>query len=806
MNPWTTQLRLAFRSLARTPGFVVLTVGSLGLAIGATVGIFSVVDTVLLDPLPFKHTERLVALSGTAPGSDMPAEFPLAAEFFVHFKEQSRLIEDLGAFNSFTNTLRVGDRVERIRMSAPTASAFTTLGADPMLGRLPVPEDEDRVMVLSHALWATWFGSDPKVIGQAHHAGGADRTIIGVMGPDFWFPNDATLLWFPTVVRAEGIVPGRFGTNMVARLAPGATPETVVSELSLLAKQLPERFGGSATYAKLISQFQPVVRPLRERLLGSVSGPLWVLLGAMGIVLLIACANVANLFMVRAERRQGEVSVRRALGAPRRSLVASQLTETGVVAGLAGLLAVALAWAGVPLLLRAAPDNLPRLGEVAIGPTTLVFTFLVCALCALLCGLAPAIRFSSPNLSRMREGGRGNTRRLHLGRNALVAGQTALAAVLLIGSALLLRSFDKLRHVDPGYETKDLFTFQFAPDEAHLQDAPSYARFHLEFLERLAALPGVERVGLVENMPLDESVRSQRFRTEEAAGDADSGTLLGFTWTAGDYFRTMGIEVFEGRTFTADDHLTNLGNVLVSRAAAELLWPGQSPLGRRLLMQGQTSWQTVVGVVEDVLQDDFRQVPEPTVYLSLLGQEPENRATISSPAYVVKTARAEEIAPEIRALVREVTPSAPMYRTYTLEGLAEGSMAQLSFTTLTLGIAAGLALILGLVGLYGVLSFAVAERTREIGLRMALGAAASRVRRMIVGQGAKVLAVGLALGITAAIFATRALGTLLFGVEPFELGTYAGVTALMALVGLAACYLPARRASRVDPMVSLRSE
>ena len=803
---WIRDLRTAYRTLLRTPGFAGLAVLTLGLAIGANAGIFSVVETVLLDPLPFQATDRLVYIGGTAPGSDLPEEFPLSAEFFLQYQEQSKSLENLALFNSFTSTLRVGDRIERVRMSAPTLSLFDTLGAQPILGRLPTPDEEDRVVVISHSMWKTWLGSDPDVLGKAYYVSGEDRTVVGVMAPDFWFPNDGTLLWFPQTVREEGLQVGRFGQPMVARMAPGVGLETLTAELKLLAQPLPERYGASANYERFIGQFRPVIRPLEEHILGDTAGPLWILLAAVGIVLLIACANVANLFMVRAEQRLPDLAVRRALGAGRGRLITSQMAEAAIIAALAGVFAVVLARIAVPLLLAAAPGDVPRLDQVAIRPSTLLFTFAVSILAALLCGLLPAVRSSAPNLAQLREGGRGSLRQSRWGRNTLVIGQTALALVLLIASALLLRSFDKLSHVDPGYDTDDIFTFQFAPEGAHLQDAPSYARLHTDFLDRLAALPGVENVGIVENVPLDEGLATQRFETETTAGDEDGGTLLLFTYSAGDYFSTMGIDVLQGRPFLREDQLSGSGHVVISRSAADLLWPNQDPIGQRLRIVEREEWETVIGVVEDILQYGFRQAPEPMVYFPLVGQNLENSRPVSSPGYVVKTARAHEIAPEVRALVREVAPTAPMYRVYTMEGLASRSMVQLSFTALTLGIASILALILGVVGPYGVLSYAVAERTREIGLRMALGAAASRVRQMVVGEGARVLAVGVVVGSGVAFLATRALDRLLFEMESFDPVTYGAVSILMVLVGLVACYLPAHRASKVDPMVALRAE
>jgi putative ABC transport system permease protein len=387
----------------------------------------------------------------------------------------------------------------------------------------------------------------------------------------------------------------------------------------------------------------------------------------------------------------------------------------------------------------------------------------------------------------------------------LVAGQTALALVLLIGSGLLMRSFWELRHVDPGYDTKDIFTFQIAPEGPHLPDGPAYARFNLTFMDRLKALPGVESVGLVENVPLNEGTASDRFRAEGTSVEADSGPLLQVTFAAGDYFKTMGIDLLAGRPFETNDHLSALPNVVLSRSAANLLWPDGNAVGKRLQRQDQNGWRTaeVVGVVDDVKQNDFRQVPQPLVYFPLVGPTPRSWV-ISSPAFVVRTPRAEHIAADVRALVREVAPEAPMYRVFTMAGLARDSMVQLSFTMLTLGIAASLALVLGAVGLYGVVSCLVAERTPEIGVRMALGATAEQVRRLVVTQSTRVVAVGVVIGLAVAIAATRALSSLLFGVAAIDMPTFAGMSASMIAVGLLASYLPARRASRIDPIQSLR--
>lgn len=804
MTEWMRDLYYAYRSLRRAPGFTAMTVGTLGVAIGANSGIFAVVDAVLLDPLPFEDADRLVYIAASAPGSDYPEEFGVAFEFFLEYREATDVLEDVATFNSFTATLRVADRVERVRMSAPTYTLFSTLGVAPALGRLPVQEDEDRVAVLSHALWIDWFGADPGVIGRSYSMARESRTVIGVMGPEFAFPTDLDMLWIPRLVRSEGVAPGRFGQNLVARLVPGVELEAVRSRLTAVAQRLPEKYGGSANYERLIEQHRAVVRPLREQLMGDVAGPIWVLFAAVGMVLLIACSNVANLFLVRGERRQRDVAVRRAIGAGRGQLVRAQLAEAVLVAAVAGALALMIAWVGVPALVRAAPRGIPGLGNVALSGATVGFTVLACFFSALACGLVPALRSASSSLTGLQDGSWGSTRRRHWGRDGLVVAQTALALVLLVGSGLLIRSYQELRRVDPGYDTADIFTFQLGVEgEEGLTDGPSFARFHMDFMGRVAALPGVESVGIIENVPLNESVGVTRFVTPETASDPDGGVLLGRTWAGGDYFETMGISVLRGRGLEEADHTTNPGNVVISQAAADMLWPGADPMGRQLQWLQSTTWETVVGVVEDVMQSSFRDQVQPLVYFPLVAQDPATWA-LSSPAYVVKTVRADDIAPEVRALARELAPTAPMYRVFTMDGLAADSMVQLSFIMLTLGVLSALALLLGTVGLYGVLSYVVAERTREIGLRMALGARAERVRGMVVRQGARVVVLGVLIGIVVAAGTTRALGSLLFGIEALDPITFFAVAITVVFVGILASYVPARRASNVDPVESLR--
>jgi predicted permease len=803
----SADFRYAFRVVSRTPAFTLAVVSVLALGIGANTAIFSIVNAVLLRPLPFEDPERLVRIFTRSPGGRL---FDLSAGKFYDWQRDAESFEGMAMYQccGFRELALTGRGTARtVQASAVGAGFFEIVRARPALGRVFRPEEDTpggrHVVILSDRFWRTEFGGNPDVIGRTVTLNDEAYTIVGVMparaSVASW-TGMASDVWVPLAPTAEQrAARGNHNRNGVARLKPDVDLARAQAEMDAISARLARDFPDTD------DGWGAVVIPMQEEIVGNSRTMLLVLLGAVGLVLLIACANVGNLFLVRAERRQRELAVRRAIGAARRQLFRAQITEALVVALLAGIVAVALARVSVPLYLRFVPPDVPRIGDVQVRWATLLFTGAAAVLAALLCGALPALRASEPSLDRLRDGSRGSTSRRHWARDGLVVAQTALALVLLTGSALLFRSFQNMKNVDPGYDTRDIFTFQIAPEGDQLKDAASFARFHLAFKERLEALPGVKAVGIVDHVPLNESYEDLRFWPAERAGERDGGVRLGVNSVTGDYFSTTGIRLLEGRVFTPEEQLNNPGYVIVNRAAANLLWPGQSAMGRRLKREDVDAWETVIGVVGNVMQDDFRDPAPPAVYYPLVGQPPADW-WVGSPAYVVKTPRAEQIAPEIRALVREVAPGAPMYREYTMAALAAETRLPLAFTMLTLGVISLLAVILGTVGQYGVLSYIVAERTREIGVRMALGAQAGRVQRMVVGQGARVMIVGVVLGLVAAAASTRALRSLLFEVGALDPLAFAGVAGAMVLVGLLAAFVPARRASRVDPMESIRGE
>jgi predicted permease len=807
LERWIRDFTHAARSLARAPGFTLVVVATLALTIGANATIFSVVNAVLLEPLPFPHADRLVHIAGTAPGTDQPAEFGVADELYFEYRESVPALEDAGLYGTGSSTTRAEGQVDQLFVTRATPSFFTTLGAQPQHGRLPTDNDDDTVVVISDWLWRSWFGSNEKVIGRSYHFAGGMRTVIGIMKPEFRFPDERVAFWVPLVIRAAKVTPGGFGPRMVARMKPGMDRAALVAQLEPLARRVQQRLGGPAPYARIMERHRPVVKPLREHLVGNILTPLWILLGTVLIVFLIACANVASLFTVRAENRRLDLAVRSALGAGRGDLVRSQVTEALLLAAAGGAAGALIAWAGVPLLVRAAPDGvaggfggapIPGLAAAGLDVTALLFTVGISVLAATAFGLLPALRFSGSRLGSLHQVGRGIVGG-NLTRDVLVVVQTAAALVLLVGSALLMRSFWQLSNVDAGYDTKGIFTFQIAAGRPDLNDRASMSRFQYAFMDRLKALPGVESVGYITTLPLDEGAGSQNITTPRLEASGAEAPLVRFAGAGGAYFQTMGIELLRGRYFDRVEEERAMPLVIISQAAAKLLFPGEDAIGKQLRpAAGSQTWYGVIGVVEDVLIDDLRRrAPEPMVYLP---------AVSSSPAYVIKSPRADQLEPEVRTIIREVIPTSPMYRIFTMKRLAANAMANLSFTMLMVSIAAVLALVLGGVGLYGVLSYRVTKRAQEIGVRMALGAEAKTVRRMFVWQGGRVALVGIVVGMLAAVGLTTYIQTLLFNVARLDVLAFAGMSAVMLAVALLASYVPALRASRVDPVVALRAE
>ena len=807
MGRWIRDFRHAARSLGRAPGFTLVVVVTLALAIGANAAIFSVVNAVLLEPLPFPHADRLVHIAGTAPGTDQPEEFGVPDELYFEYRESVPGLEDIALYGTGSSTTRAEGQVDQLFVTRATPSFFTTLGAQPQRGRLPTDDDDDTVVVISDWLWRSWFGSDEKVIGRSYFFAGGSRTVIGVMQPEFRFPDERVAFWVPMNIRAAQVTPGGFGPRVVARLKPGTDRATLVAQLEPLARRVQQRLGGPAPYVRIMERHRPVVKPLREHLLGDIWTPLWILLGTVGIVFLIACANVASLFTVRAENRRHDLAVRRALGAGRGDLVRSQVTEALLLAAAGGAAGALIAWAGVPVLVRAAPDAvsggfggapIPGLAAAGLDLTALLFTGGISVLAACAFGLLPALRFSGARLGSLHHAGRaivgGN-----LTRDGLVVVQTASALVLLVGSALLMRSFWQLSNVDTGYNTEGIFTFQIAAGRPDLNDRAAMSRFQYAFMDRLKALPGVDSVGYITSLPLDEGAGRQNITTPRLEAMGAEAPLVRFAGAGGAYFQTMGIELVRGRYFERVEEERAMPFVIISQSAAQLLFPGEDPIDKQLRpASGGQTWYSVIGVVEDILVDDLRRAsPEPMVYLP---------AVSSSPAYVMKSTRAEQLEPEVRAIIRDVIPTSPMYRIFTMKRLAAKAMANLSFTMLMVSIAAVLALVLGAVGLYGVLSYRVTRRAREIGVRMALGAESKTVLRMFVWQGGRVALVGIVVGTLAAVGLTTYITTLLFNVRRLDVLAFAGMSAVMLAVALLASYVPALRASRVDPVVALRAE
>ncbi|MGD2217371.1 MAG: ABC transporter permease [Gemmatimonadales bacterium] len=818
-------LRLALRRLRRAPLFGAVVVLTLGIGIGANTAIFSLVKGILLDPLPYPDSERLVAVYASAPGS---GEEMLPQSPAVHFtyEDEARLIESIGLYRaSGVTVLGLGEPV-RIPAMFMTAGTLPTLGVRPLLGRSFSVENTTPgtpyTVILSYGYWQTQFGGDPATIGRTLNINGRVREIIGVLPQGFRFPLGDPAVYLPYRFDRAELKVADFGYSSIARLREGVTIEAATADLARLLPVAVEKFPGGLTLEFLEeAQAAPLLRPLKETVVGDVGDVLWVLLGTVGIILLIACANVANLFLVRAEARERELAVRAAMGAKRRQVTGQYLVESVLLGLLGGAIGLGLAHGGLRLLVAIAPADLPRLEEVALDPVVLLFTLGISIFSGVFFGLFPVRRWGQVDLvGALKEGGRGSGagRERYRTRNALVVGQMALALVLLIGSGLMIRSFQEIRRANPGFRNpEEILVLAVSVPSSAAQSPDEVVGTYELIARRVAEAPGVTSVGLSSSVTMDGRAGYDPIFVEDfPLPEGRLPPTRRFKYIGAGYFATMGNPIIAGRTLSWADIRNRARVLLVTENFAREYWSDPADaIGKRIgtgLAPG--NWREIIGVVGDVRDDGVTQDPVATIYWPMLLEDfwPETRGDAPfvqrTMLYAIRSPRVGN-APflrEIKQVVWSILPDRPLTFVRTLDEILRGHMARTSFTLVMLGIAAAVALLLATVGVYGVISYVVSQRTREIGVRIALGAGSSTVTGMVLRQGLLLAVIGVALGLAAAYGLTRLMTGLLFGVSPLDPLTYAIVAVSLTAVALLASYLPARRAAAVDPMDALRAE
>jgi putative ABC transport system permease protein len=798
-------LAYAARRLAKSPGFTLVAALTLALGIGGTSAIFSVVNAVLLRPLPFPEPERLVEVDQVWKGKPVSYYSP---QNFLDVEAQARSFERLAALDQGGLTLTGKGAATRLEGGIVSVSFFDVLRVRPALGRgFVAGENEpgrDKVVVLGHQLWLDRFGGDPGVVNRSIEIDRETRTVVGVAPPGFSYP-EGTELWIPLpydeIFRTNSR--GAWYLNVVGRLAPGATVEGASQEVATIAARLEK------AYPDQNEGVGGMVRSLQEALVGDTRRALVVLLGAVGLVLLVACVNVANLLLARISGREGELALRAALGAGRGRIVGQLFTESVLLALVGGVLGVLLAGVAVDALLALQPEGVPRLAEVRIDRGVLAFAALLSFATSVVFGALPALQMSRRATSQsLRQGSRGVLGGARTGlRGGLVIGQIALAMVLLAGSGLLLRSFTLLRQVDPGFDARSALTFRVSLPESAYADDARLLSFHRGLDERLRALPGVRRVGAVSGLPLAGGAFLISFTVDgrPQPPPAQQPSLQVAIASVG-YLQTMGIEVVRGRGFDVRDDDKAPQVVLLSESAVRRHFADEDPIGKRIRLglgrgRGPKAGGEVVGVVRDVKHSGLAKDSPPEIYLPY-GQYPAQSMTV----VVRSDVPPRSLAGAVERAVHELDPQLPVARVETLEEIVARSISEPRFYTLLLGSFAASGLFLAALGLFGVMSYAVAQRTRELAVRMALGAHQRELRRMVLREALVLGAVGLALGLAGTLFVSRALTTLLYSISPYDPLTLAGVGLLLIATTLVAGYLPARRATRIDPVVALRAD
>ena len=818
-----SQLRQVLRRLSRAPMFTAVTLITLAAGVGANTVVFSVLEGILLKPLPYSHSEQLVGVSHSAPGVNIK-DLPCAPSNYFIYRDQNHSFQDIGMItNDAVNVTGVAEP-EQAPVVRVTDGLLPVLGAAPMMGRGFTREDDKagtpETAILMYGYWQRKFGGNQGVLGQTVKLDGKQTQIIGVMPQNFhFFDSEDPAMIVPFQFDRNKTFLGNFSYAMVGRLKPGVSIEQASTDVGRMIPIVGQTFPAPPGFSLKMfedAHLAPVVKDLKERVVGDVGSMLWVLMASIGLVLLIACANVANLVLVRVEGRRQELAVRAALGASWSRIASDLLVESLVLGIMGSLLGLGIAWGALRLLVRLAPKGLPRINEIGLDLPVLFFTLGIALLASLLFGCIPIFKYAGTRLNTgLREGGRAlsQSRDQHRARSVLVVVQVALALVLLICSGLMARTFLALTKVQPGFsDPRTIQTFSLGIPKAEVGDDEKVARMYDEILQKVSAVPGISTAAISTGVPLDGNNSNDPLYAEDKTyRPGELSTIRRFKWITPGIFQTLGTPMVAGRDVTWADIYNNAPVMMMSENLARELW--QTPanaLGKRVRVGTTDDWREVIGVVGDVHDDGMNKEAPKLAYWPVLMKnfEGEKIRAMRNVVFALRTPRAgtESLMKDVRRAVWSVDPNLPLADVRTEDYFYRKSMARTSFTLLMLGVAGAMALLLGTVGIYGVIAYSVSQRTREIGIRMALGAQRQELTGMFVRHGLTLTGIGVGIGLLASFAAMRLLSTLLFGVSPVDLATYSLVTIALAATAWLACYLPSRRAATVDPLVALRSE
>jgi predicted permease len=817
--------RYGLRMLGRNPVFAIAGLLTIAIGIGANAAVFSVVNSVLLKPLNYPKAEELVALHQTAPGAAGLADFQngllLSPAMYFTYAEQNRTFQSLGVWTTGTANVTGLAEPEQVRTAEASDGMLQALGTAPEVGRWlsaadQIPRGPETVM-LSHGYWQRRFGGDPAVIGRNIMVDSRPREIVGVMPKGFRFVDADFDLIRPLAFDRGKLNLAGFGFHGIARLKPGATIAQANADITrMLPIWMDSWSNGPGQNSHIYEQWKitPMIRPLKQEVIGNVGELLWVVMGTIGLVMLIACANVSNLMLVRAEARQQELAVRTALGAGWTRIVRGLLVESVMLGLMGGAIGAGLAYAGVRFLVTIGPANLPRLDEISIDARTLGFTFVLSVLSGLLFGLIPALKYAGPQPSlALRSAGRtiSVSRERHRARNLLVVGQVAIALVLLVSAGLMIRTFEALRTVEPGFtDAQHLQLMRISIPYSVIQEPERVTRMQHGVLDELAAIPGVQSAGFVSEMPMEgfDSGWNNIYIEGKVYPAGSMPPFRLFNYVSPGFLQTAGTSLVAGREMTWSEVYARRPVVMISENLARETWgTPAAAVGKHLREFSNLPWNEVIGVVQDVHEKGVQERAPEIVYWPPLLRSPFV-PVVRTVTFVLRSDRAgtEGFLNEVRQAVWSVNSTLPLASVRTMQEVYGKSLARTSFTLVMLGIAGAIALALGIIGIYGVISYTVSQRQREIGIRLALGAQGGDVVSMVLRQGAKLAVLGVCIGVAAAFVLARLMTSLLFGVTAHDPLTFAAVVALLIMVALLACYIPARRAMRVDPIVALRYE